>query len=77
MCLRVTPVLPCHYYIVIIIIIIIVIIIIIIIFSGYAAQRGLWPTRHTRFLDHTQRRATVGGTPFGRVISSSQKPLST
>ena len=27
-----------------------------------------------RFLDHTQRRATVGRTP-GRVISSSQRPL--
>jgi hypothetical protein len=29
----------------------------------------------TRFLDHTQRRATVGRTPLGRVISLSQKPL--
>jgi hypothetical protein len=29
----------------------------------------------TRFLDHTQRRATVGRTPLGRVISSSQRPL--
>jgi hypothetical protein len=28
----------------------------------------------TRFLDHTQRRATVCRTP-GRVISSSQRPL--
>jgi hypothetical protein len=35
-----------------------------IIFSGSAAQRGLWPPRHTRFLDHTQRRATVGRTPL-------------
>jgi hypothetical protein len=43
----------------------------------------LWhcsPTRamassSTRFLDHTQRRATVGRTPVGRVISSSQRPL--
>jgi hypothetical protein len=46
-----------------------------IIFSGSAAQRALWPPRHTRFLDHTQRRAAVGRTPFGRVISSSQRPL--
>jgi hypothetical protein len=30
-----------------------------IIFSGSAAQRGLWPPRFTRFLDQTQRRATV------------------
>jgi hypothetical protein len=29
----------------------------------------------TRFLDHIQRRATVGRTSVGRVISSSQKPL--
>jgi hypothetical protein len=35
-----------------------------IIFSGFAAQRGLWPPRHTRFLDHTQRRATVGRIPL-------------
>jgi hypothetical protein len=28
-----------------------------------------------RFLDHTQRRATVGRTSLGRVISSSQRPL--
>jgi hypothetical protein len=42
---------------------IIIIIIIIIIFSGSAAQRELWPPCHTRFLDHTQRRATVGRTP--------------
>jgi hypothetical protein len=28
----------------------------------------------TRFLDHTQRRPTVGRTP-GRVITSSQRPL--
>jgi len=27
------------------------------------------------FLDHTQRRSTVGRTPLGRVISSSQRPL--
>jgi hypothetical protein len=39
------------------------------------AQRGLWPPRHTRFRDHTQRRATVGRTPLGRVIISSQSPL--
>jgi cytochrome bd-type quinol oxidase subunit 1 len=44
--------------------IIIIIIIIIIIFSGSAAQRGLWPTGHTKLLDHTQRRATVGRTPL-------------
>jgi hypothetical protein len=49
--------------------------IICIIFSGSAAQCGLWPPRHTKFLDHTQRRATVGRTPLGRVISSSQRPL--
>jgi hypothetical protein len=29
----------------------------------------------TRFLDHTQRRATVGRTPLERAISSSQRPL--
>jgi hypothetical protein len=34
---------------------------------------ALWPPRHTRFLHHTQRRATVGRTPLGRVISSSQR----
>jgi hypothetical protein len=33
-------------------------------FSGYAAQRGLWPSRSTRVRDHTQRRATVGRTPM-------------
>ena len=27
------------------------------------------------FLDHTQRRSTVGRTPLERVISSSQRPL--
>jgi hypothetical protein len=31
---------------------------------GSAAQHGLWPPRHTRFLDHTQRRATAGRTPL-------------
>jgi alkylated DNA nucleotide flippase Atl1 len=31
--------------------------------------------RHARFLDHTQRRVTVGTTPLGRVIRSSQRPL--
>jgi hypothetical protein len=36
----------------------------IIIFSGSAAQRGLWPLRITRLLDHTQRRTTVGSTPL-------------
>jgi hypothetical protein len=34
------------------------------ILSGCAAQRGLWPPRIMRFLDHTQRRATVGRTPL-------------
>jgi hypothetical protein len=57
------------------VIIILYIIIIIIIFSGSAAQRRLWPPRHTRFLYHTQRRAKVARTPLGRVISSSQRPL--
>jgi hypothetical protein len=44
------------------------------IFSGSAAQRGLWPPRHPRFLDHIWR-AILGRTPLGRVISSSQRPL--
>jgi cell division protein FtsW (lipid II flippase) len=35
---------------------IIINIIIIIIISGSAAQRGLWPPRFTKFLDHKQRR---------------------
>jgi hypothetical protein len=39
-------------------------IIIFIIYSGSAAQRGLWPPRFTWFLDHTQRRVTVGRTPL-------------
>jgi hypothetical protein len=43
--------------------------------SGSAAQRGLWRPRFTRFRDHTQRRATVGRTTLGRVISSSHRPL--
>jgi hypothetical protein len=43
---------------------IIIIIIIIIIITGSVAQRGLWPPRFTRFLDHTQGRATVGRTPL-------------
>jgi hypothetical protein len=34
-------------------------------FSGFAARRGLFPPRQTRFLDHTQRRATVGRIPSG------------
>jgi hypothetical protein len=38
--------------------------IIIIIFSGSAAHRGLSPPHITRFLDHTQRSATVGRTPL-------------
>jgi len=29
----------------------------------------------TRFVDHTQRRITVGRTPSGRVMSSSQRLL--
>jgi hypothetical protein len=37
---------------------------IIIIISGSAAQRGLWPPRHTRFREHTQWRAIVGRTPL-------------
>jgi hypothetical protein len=32
--------------------------------SGIAAQRGLCPPRITRFLDHTQRRATFERTPL-------------
>jgi hypothetical protein len=47
--------------------IIIIIIIIIIISSGCADQRELRPHRHTRFRDHTHRRATVSRTPLGRV----------
>jgi hypothetical protein len=44
--------------------------------SGSAAQCGLRPPRTTRFRDHTQRRATVGRTDsFGRLITSSQRPL--
>jgi hypothetical protein len=34
----------------------------IVIFSGSAGQRGGWPPHFTRFLGHTQRRATVGRT---------------
>jgi hypothetical protein len=54
---------------------IIVTIVILLIFSGSVTQRGLWPSRHTRLLDHTQRRARVSKTPLERVISSSQRPL--
>jgi hypothetical protein len=36
----------------------------VIIIPGTTAQRGLWQPRHTRFLDHTQQRATVGRTPL-------------
>jgi hypothetical protein len=36
----------------------------VIIFSGPAAQRGLWPPRIKRFLDHTQLRATVDRSPL-------------
>jgi hypothetical protein len=32
--------------------------------SDSAAPLGLWPSRTTRFLDHTQRRATFGRTPL-------------
>jgi hypothetical protein len=32
--------------------------------SSSAAQRGLWPPRIRRFLDHAQRRATVGKSPL-------------
>jgi hypothetical protein len=49
--------------------------IIIIILIDSAAQRGLWPLRHTKFRGHKQRRATVIRTPLGRVISSSQRRL--
>jgi hypothetical protein len=35
-----------------------------IIFSGLAAQRGLWPPHITKFLHHTQRRASVGRSPL-------------
>jgi hypothetical protein len=34
------------------------------IISGSAAHRVLWSPRHTRFLDHTQRRPTIGRTPL-------------
>jgi hypothetical protein len=55
------------------------VILLLLIFSGCAAQRGLWPPRHTRFLDHS-RRATVGRTPLGRVnkkitVSKYQAPV--
>jgi hypothetical protein len=53
-----------YYYIIIIIIIIIISSSSSSIFSGCAAQRGLWAPRITRFLDHIQRRATVGRTPL-------------
>jgi hypothetical protein len=50
-------------------------IIIIIIFSDTADQRGLWPPRHTRFSDHTKRRATVGSTPLDEVIISTYRRI--
>ena len=31
---------------------------------GAATQRGSWPPHSLRFLDHTQRRTTVGRTPL-------------
>jgi hypothetical protein len=34
-------------------------------FSGSVAQRGLWPPRTTRILDHT-RSVTVGRTPLDK-----------
>ena len=40
------------------------IIIIIIIFCGAATQRESWPPHSWGFLDHTQRRTTVGRTPL-------------
>ena len=33
-------------------------------FSGAATQRGSWPPHSRGFLDHTQRRTTVGRTPL-------------
>jgi len=33
-------------------------------FCGAATQRGSWPPHFLRFLDHTQRRTTVGRTPL-------------
>jgi hypothetical protein len=44
----------------------------IIIFSESTAQRGLWPPRFTRFLDHTQRRAIVGRTPLDEWSARSR-----
>jgi len=34
------------------------------IFCGAATQRGSWPPHSWNFLDHTQRRTTVGRTPL-------------
>jgi hypothetical protein len=39
------------------------------------SARFVMASSFTRFLYHTQRRGTVGRTPLGRVISSSQRPL--
>jgi hypothetical protein len=36
------------------------------ILGSSAAQRGLWPPRFMKFLDHTQRRATVIRTPLDK-----------
>ena len=33
-------------------------------FCGAATQRGSWPPHSRGFLDHTQRRSTVGRTPL-------------
>jgi hypothetical protein len=41
--------------------------------SGFA--RFIIAFTFTRFIDHTQVRATVGRSPLGRVISSSQRLL--
>jgi hypothetical protein len=38
--------------------------IVVVVSTGSAGKRGLWSNRFTRFLDHTQRRATEGMTPL-------------
>jgi len=42
---------------------------------GAAIRRGSRPPHSCGFLDHTQRRTTVGRTPLDEWISSSQKSL--